>query len=133
MKEEIHRFNRSQKLLCCIVMKSKWTLFAGIILLVAGIVLRNLTEMDLAAVSLIVLGVLFKTYYIVRMARSGEYKPGYELYFLFAGLGMFLSGLYLKSQNPSVIAGLLIFTGILLKTSFIVIFIVRLRAARKRK
>lgn len=133
MKEEIHRFNRRQKLLCCIVMKSKWTLFAGIILLVAGIVLRNLTEMDLAAVSLIVLGVLFKTYYIVRMARSGEYKPGYELYFLFAGLGMFLSGLYLKSQNPSVIAGLLIFTGILLKTSFIVIFIVRLRAARKRK
>lgn len=133
MKEEIHRFNRTQKLLCCIVMKSKWTLFAGIILLVAGIVLRNLTEMDLAAVSLIVLGVLFKTYYIVRMARSGEYKPGYELYFLFAGLGMFLSGLYLKSQNPSVVAGLLIFTGILLKTSFIVIFIVRLRAARKRE
>lgn len=133
MKEEIHRFNRTQKLLCCIVMKSKWTLFAGIILLVAGIVLRNLTEMDLAAVSLIVLGVLFKTYYIVRMARSGEYKPGYELYFLFAGLGMFLSGLYLKSQNPSVIAGLLILIGILLKTSFIVIFIVRLRAARKRK
>lgn len=133
MKEEIHRFNRTQKLLCCIVMKSKWTLFAGIILLVAGIVLRNLTEMDLEAVSLIVLGVLFKTYYIVRMARSGEYKPGYELYFLFAGLGMFLSGLYLKSQNPSVIAGLLIFTGILLKTAFIVIFIVRLRAARKRK
>lgn len=133
MKEEIHRFNRTQKLLCCIVMKSKWTLFAGIILLVAGIVLRNLTEMDLEAVSLILLGVLFKTYYIVRMARSGEYKPGYELYFLFAGLGMFLSGLYLKSQNPSVIAGLLIFTGILLKTSFIVIFIVRLRAARKRK
>ncbi len=133
MKEEIHRFNRKQKLLCCIGMKTKWTLFAGIILLVAGIVLRNLTEMDLAAVSLIVLGVLFKTYYIVRMARSGEYKPGYELYFLFAGLGMFLSGLYLKSQNPSVIAGLLVFTGILLKTSFIVIFIVRLRAARKRK
>lgn len=133
MKEEIHRFNRTQKLLYFIVMKSKWTLFSGIILLVAGIVLRNLTEMDLAAVSLIVLGVLFKTYYIVRMARSGEYKPGYELYFLFAGLGMFLSGLYLKSQNPSVLAGLLIFTGILLKTAFIVIFIVRLRAARKRK
>ena len=133
MKEEIHRFKRKQKLLCCIGMKTKWTLFAGIILLVAGIVIRNLTEMDLAAVSLIVLGVLFKTYYIVRMARSGEYKPGYELYFLFAGLGMFLSGLYLKSQNPSVIAGLLVFTGILLKTSFIVIFIVRLRAARKRE
>jgi len=114
-------------------MKKKWMLFAGIILLVAGIVLRNLTELDLTAVLLIVLGVLFKTYYIVRMARSGEYKPGYELYFLFAGLGIFLSGLYLKSQNPSVIAGLLVFTGILLKTSFIVIFIVRLRAARKRK
>jgi drug/metabolite transporter (DMT)-like permease len=131
--EEIHRFYLTQKLLCGIRMKKKWMLFAGIILLVAGIVLRNLTELDLTAVLLIVLGVLFKTYYIVRMARSGEYKPGYELYFLFAGLGMFLSGLYLKSQNPSVIAGLLVFTGILLKTSFIVIFIVRLRAARKRK
>lgn len=114
-------------------MKSKWTLFAGIILLVAGIGLRNLTEMNRAAVSLVVLGVLFKTYYLVRMARSGEYKPGYEMYFLFAGVGMFLSGRYLKSQNPSDIPGLLIFTGILLKTAFIVIFIVRLRAARKRK
>ncbi len=89
--------------------------------------------MELAAVSLIVTGLLFKTYYIVHMARSGEYKPGYELCFLFAGLGLFLSGLYLKSQNPSVIAGLLIFTGILLKTTFIVIFIVRIRAVRKQK
>ena len=89
--------------------------------------------MDLAAVSLIVLGVLFKTYYIVRMARSGEYKPGYELYFLFAGLGMFLSGLYLKSQNPSVIAGLLIFTGILLKTAFIVHFYCQAESRKETK
>jgi len=114
-------------------MKKKWTLFAGITLLVAGIFLRNLTEMNQAAVLLIVLGLLFKTYYIVRMVRTGEYKPGYELYFLFAGLALFLSGLNLKSQNPSVISGLLIFTGILLKTAFIVIFIIRISAQRKQK
>lgn len=114
-------------------MKKKWTLFAGITFLVAGIFLRNLTEMNQAAVLLIVLGLLFKTYYIVRMVRTGEYKPGYELYFLFAGLALFLSGLNLKSQNPSVISGLLIFTGILLKTAFIVIFIIRISAQRKQK
>ncbi|MDZ7613476.1 MAG: hypothetical protein U5K51_07040 [Flavobacteriaceae bacterium] len=81
-------------------MKSKWTLFAGILFLVAGIVLRNLTEYGLVPVSLMVLGVLFKTYYIVGMAKSGQYKPGYELYFLFAGLGLFLTGLDLKLLHP---------------------------------
>lgn len=114
-------------------MKKKWSLFAGILLLVAGIILKKLTELDMAAVKLIIMGLLFKTYYIVHIARSGEYKPGYELYFLFAGLALFLSGLYLKSQDPSVIAGLLVFTGILLKTTFIVIFIIRIRAVRKQK
>lgn len=131
--ERKQRFNETQKFLCSVGMKKKWILFAGILLLIAGIVLRKMTEWDFAAVSLIVMGLLFKTYYIVRMARSGEYKPGYELYFLFAGLGMFLSGLYLKSQNPSVFAGLLVITGILLKTVFIVIFIIRIRAVRKQK
>lgn len=114
-------------------MKSKWILFAGILFLVVGIVLRNLTEFDLVPVSLIVLGVLFKTYYIIGMAKSGEYKPGYELYFLFAGLALFLTGLYLKSQDPSGFSKSLIITGILLKIAFIVIFILRLKATRKQK
>lgn len=113
-------------------MKSKWTLFTGILFLVAGIVLRNITELDLVPVSLVVLGVLFKTVYIVGMAKSGVYKPGYELYFLFAGLALFFTGLYLKSQNPSGFSRFLIITGILLKMAFIVIFIVRIKTARKQ-
>lgn len=114
-------------------MKSKWTLFAGILFLVAGIVLRNITEFELVPLSLIVLGVLFKTYYLVGMAKRGQYKPGYELYFLFAGLALFLSGLYLKLQDPSGFSRSLIITGILLKIAFIVIFIVRIKAAGNQK
>jgi len=108
-------------------MKSKWTLFTGIILLTIGIILRNTSDLDIEGLILIIVGVLFKTYYIISKARSGEYKPGYELLFLFIGLGMFLSGLYLRVHNPLFSPAFLIIPGIALKVVFIVLFIVKIR------
>ena len=112
-------------------MKSKWTLFAGILLLILGIILRKTTELGFEGLILIIVGVAFKTYYIISKARSGEYKPGYELIFLFVGLGMFLTGLYLRSHEPPFSPTLLIVPGISLKVVFIVLFIIKTRKTRK--
>jgi len=112
-------------------MKSKWTLLAGILLLIIGIVLRKTTELASEGLILIIVGVVFKTYYIISKARSGEYKPGYELIFLFVGLAIFLTGLYLRSHEPPFSPALLIVPGILLKVLFIVLFIVKTRRSRK--
>jgi len=112
-------------------MKSKWTLFAGILLLIIGIILRKATGFGTEGLILIIVGVAFKTYYIVSKARSGEYQPGYELIFLFVGLTMFMSGLYIRSYEPSISPALLIVPGILLKVLFIVLFIIKTRRTRK--
>jgi hypothetical protein len=112
-------------------MKSKWALFTGIILLTAGVVLRKTTDLGIEAMLLIVTGVLFKVYYIIGKARSGEYKPGFELILLFFGLIMFFSGLYLRYHEPPFNPLWLIIPGILLKIAFIVLFIMKTRKSRK--
>ena len=112
-------------------MKSKWTLFAGIVLLIVGIIIRKTTDLGFEGLLMIIVGVAFKTYYIISKARSGEYKPGYELIFLFVGLAMFLSGLYIRSHEPPFSPALLIVPGILLKILFIVLFIIKTRKTRK--
>jgi hypothetical protein len=106
-------------------MKQKWTLFAGIILLIVGIIIRKTTGFAIEGLAMIIAGVLLKTYYIISKARSGEYKPGYELWFLFIGLAMFLSGLYLRSNEPPFNPAFLIFPGLSLKVVFIILFIVK--------
>jgi hypothetical protein len=108
-------------------MKSKWSLFAGIILLIAGIIIRRTTGFAMEGLVMIIVGVLLKTYYIISKARSGEYKPGKELLFLFVGLGLFLAGLYLRSSTGFVYAPAMIITGIALKVIFIILFIIKTR------
>jgi drug/metabolite transporter (DMT)-like permease len=112
-------------------MKEKWTLFTGIILLTAGIVLRKITDFGIEAILLIVAGVIFKVYYLIRKARNGEYKPGLELVFLFIGLIMFFSGLYLRYHEPPFNPLWLIIPGISLKVVFIILFIRKIRKSRK--
>ena len=112
-------------------MKSKWTLFAGILLLVVGIIIRKVTGLETEGLILIIVGVTFKTYYIVNKARSGEYNPGYELIFLFVGLTMFMTGLYIRPYEPPFNPALLIVPGVLLKVLFIVLFIIKVRKTRK--
>ena len=83
-------------------MKSKWTLFAGILLLILGIILRK---------------------------AAGLGTEG--LIFLFGGLAMFMTGLYIRPYEPPFNPSLLIVPGILLKILFIVLFIIKVRKTRK--
>lgn len=112
-------------------MKQKWTLFAGIALLIAGIIIRKTTGLAIEGLVMIIVGVLFKTYYIISKTRSGEYQPGFELAFLFVGLGMFLTGLYIRSPEPPFNPLWLIISGISLKVLFIIFFIIKINAKTK--
>ncbi len=67
-------------------MKSKVLLFIGIILLVVGIILKKTTQLDALGLASIITGVTFKTIYILAKVKSGEYRPGKELFFLVSGL-----------------------------------------------
>ena len=112
-------------------MSSKFLLFSGIILLIIGILLRKLTELEVIGLILIIIGVTCKSTYIVMKARNGEYKPGKELFALALGLLLFFTGLYLRGSDQSFINPLyLIVSGITLKIVFIVRFIQITRSQR---
>ncbi len=113
-------------------MKSKGLLFVGIVLLVIGIVIKKSTPMNTLGLVLIITGVTFKTIYIISKARSGEYKPGKELIFLFVGLVLFFIGLYLRNMNQTLVKPIyLIVSGITLKIIFIVRFIQIVKSSKK--
>jgi len=113
-------------------MKSKGLLFVGIFLLVLGIVIKKSTQMNTLGLALIITGVTFKAIYIFSKVRSGEYQPGKELIFLFVGLILFFSGLYLRNINQTLIKPIyLIVSGITLKIIFIVRFIQIVKSAKK--
>jgi drug/metabolite transporter (DMT)-like permease len=105
-------------------MNPKLLLFTGIILLVIGILIRKMTELEIFGLLLIIIGVTCKSTYIVMKARSGEYKPGKELFILALGLILFFIGLYLRGSEQNLInPTYLIITGITFKIVFIVRFI----------
>jgi len=113
-------------------MKSKVLLFIGIILLVAGIILKKMTQMDVLGLTLIIIGVTFKSIYILAKVRSGEYKPGKELILLVAGLLFFLTGLYLRGNEQTLFNPIyLIILGITLKITFIIRIIQIVQSGKK--
>jgi hypothetical protein len=113
------------------VMKSKVLLFTGIILLVSGILLRKTTSLDAFGLSLILIGVTYKSIYIIQKVRNGSYQPGKELILLVLGLLLFLTGLYLRDMKQVLVYPIyFIVLGITLKIFFIVRFIQIVRAAK---
>ena len=112
-------------------MNSKWSLFSGILLLTTGIILRIFTDAGAVALILIVFGVLLKSYYIIDKARSGEYKPGFELVSLFVGLSLFFLGLYYRLHEPTYHYVLLMVSGLILKTVYIIMFIIKVKQSNK--
>ena len=81
---------------------------------------------------LIFTGVTLKTIYILAKVKSGEYKPGKELFFLVVGLILFLTGLYLRGIDQTLIKPIyLIVFGIALKSTFIIRFIQIVRSGKK--
>lgn len=109
---------------------NKTVLFAGIGLLIVGIVLRKLSGYSGMGLVLILLGVGLKTYYILRTIRTGLYQPGKELWLLFAGLTFFLGGLYLRGEDFFLDPNYLIVLGLGLKAGFIIKFIRIVRLKR---
>ena len=113
-------------------MKSKVLLFIGIILLVIGIVLKKMTQMDTIGLVSIITGVSLKSIYIISKVRSGEYSPGKELVFLIVGLFLFFLGLYFRNIEQPVIKPIyLIVIGITLKVIFIIKFILIVKSSKK--
>lgn len=111
----------------------KSVLFSGIGLLIVGILLRKLSEYPVFGLTLLLAGVGFKTYYIVQAIRSGLYEPGRELWLLFVGLTLFLSGLYLRGKEFLMDPTYLIAFGIVLKILFIIRFIQLVKVNRVKR
>ena len=113
-------------------MRNKLILFAGIVMLVAGIVLKPETNSPAWPYMLMTLGVGLKIYYVLLKILRGEYKPGYETLFLLAGLTLFFSGIYLRSVSYTVLPpSWFMVSGIALKTTFIVAFILKTKQQKK--
>ena len=110
----------------------KAVLFSGIGFLILGIVLRKVSDYPSVGLILILTGVGLKTYYIIQAIRSGLYTPGVELWFLFVGLALFLTGLYLRGKEFFINPTYLIVLGISLKVLFIVRFIQIVRNNRQK-
>lgn len=105
-------------------MTKKPLLFIGILLLVFGILIKNLTAFNALGLSLILTGVGLKTFYIVMLGRSGAYTPGRELIILVLGLSLFLTGLYLKrNYHEFGFPVYMIAAGLILKLGFVIAFI----------
>lgn len=105
-------------------MGSKKMLFFGIGLLVIGILVRKLSSYEIIGLLMIISGVICKTIYIIAKFRSGEYRPGMELLFLGFGLLLFLTGIFLRTSDPSIAYPIyMIIFGIVLKLIFIIKFI----------
>lgn len=112
-------------------MKSKYLLFTGILLLVIGILIRTITQIDTLGVILIISGILCKLIYIINKARNGDYRPGKELIVLAIGLLLFFIGLYFGEIVSIYTKPIyLIVFGIILKTLFIIKFIQIVRSEK---
>lgn len=108
-------------------MKNKWSLFAGLILLTSGILLKLIFENSGFPVILIIVGILLKILFIINKIGRTNYKPGYEVIFLVTGLALFFLGVYMKSSFLFVEPVYLKIVGILLKITFIILFIRKTR------
>lgn len=111
-------------------MNTKYILYSGIILLLVGIVFRYITAYPVAGLTLIITGVVLKFAYIVIAMVSGLYKPGSEALLLIAGLGILFLGVWYRINASESIGYAMIAFAVLLKGSFIVLFI---RKTRKNK
>lgn len=113
------------------ILKIKTLLFLGIALLLTGIVLKNTGTQGLLPLLLIVGGGLCKISYVIASIITGKYKPGREIFLLYVGLAIFLTGIYLRSHEFEYYP-LFMATGISMKLVFIILFIRKVKKLAKR-
>ncbi|MDZ7777807.1 MAG: hypothetical protein U5L09_20435 [Bacteroidales bacterium] len=108
-------------------MDARTSLISGLILLTTGIILRHYLSDDLWPTALILAGALNKIWFLFLMVRKHHYKPGIEVFLLITGLVLFFTGLWSRSTELacSVNPYLLLVSGIILKTTFVILFIVK--------
>ena len=114
-------------------MNRKTRLFLGVVFLVSGVLLRIFSNIKIWPIVIIVIGASFKISYVISKIRSGEYKPGYEVFLLYTGLIMFFTGVFFRSHGRPFNPAILMAPGIALKLSFIGIFIKKSRKKTSAK
>lgn len=112
----------------------KAVFFTGLILIITGILLKISTPESWISSVLISLGGTAKILFLVLTLRKNKLRPGYEMLFLLAGLALVILGAQLRKE-PSTLAFALPATlsGLLLKITFILLFIRKLRSHRLRR
>ena len=113
-----------------IKMKSKYILYLGIVLLVAGLFFRYLTTLPEIGLALIIIGAFLKLAYILFTIKRGYYQPGREVFFLLLGLGLLFLGLWHKLNISHLVGYSMIISGVALKLVFIILFIRKTRTSR---
>ena len=105
-------------------MRLNFLLFLGIILVVIGVLIKSIYQLDKTGILVIIIGVICKLIYIISKTRNGTYKPGKEVLILILGLLFFFMGLYNITIGHSYLKPLyLIIIGIILKFIFVYKFI----------
>ena len=108
-------------------MRRKYLIYAGIILLITGIVLSAMEIVSVLALLLIISGILLKLSYLIIDKLNRSYKPGYELLILLVGLGLFVMGKYSEIDFISRYATVFILAGISCKITFVLLLLLKKR------
>lgn len=111
-------------------MKEKKFLYIGLLFLYSAILVKIFTNSRLSLYLLLV-AVCFKLLFALKRIKKGEYKPGFELILLVVGLFLFLWGLYAPLPYFILSKSWLMLPGLVLKFSFLIIFIVKVKRAKK--
>jgi hypothetical protein len=109
------------------LMKQKWPIFAGILLLTLGIIFRFMQFDSGLYVPFFAVGGVLKLLYLVKIIAQGKYRPGLEMGLLILGLILFFLSLVLKNNYNSDYYIYFLVPGITLKILFIVLFIYKLQ------
>jgi hypothetical protein len=113
-------------------MKFMMPLYAGLLLLTAGIIFR-VASLPWYPLIFIFSGASLKVIYVLCLIIKRDYKPGVEMLILLAGLILLLAGIYLDGNTDLTYPLYMKVGGISLKATFVLLFIVKTRRNRLPK
>ncbi len=108
-------------------------IYTGFFFLYLGVLTQNLSDAHFVGKILIFLGIGLKVFFLSLKIKYSAYKSGIELIFLFLGLTLFLSGLYLAEKIGISNKLFLIIPGISLKALFIIILVKKIKGSKTDK
>ncbi len=102
-------------------------LYIGFMFLYIGILTRNLTDTLLLGNLFFFTGIGLKILFLILKIKTSNYKLGREVFLFITGLTLFLSGIYIVNSTSTILKPSLMVSGILLKISFIVIVLKKIK------